>query len=77
MKFYHKNIKLINKRQFTSNAGKLCSLVKIIDESDYDVGEFFVNSDCDFDGLIVQNNYDAILDVEGKNSSVNLVSFSK
>jgi hypothetical protein len=72
MKFPKKTLRLISVRSGTSQKGNPYTFVKLADEATFENNDFMLGKETDVRSLVVQNRYEAELDVEDKFTSINL-----
>lgn len=72
MRFEKKDLRLVTMRQLQTKAGKTMYLVKLADKIAFDCQEFILARDHSVEGLEQGKDYNVILDVDGRYSSVTL-----
>lgn len=72
MKFYCDEVVLVSVNEFKSKSGNDLCILKIADPASYENVEFFPSRGFDFSGLQPGSFYKAILDFDGRYSSIEL-----
>lgn len=76
MIFVRKNVVLAKVNRVSKN-GKEFAFLKIADPKSYDTVELMASRDLNIDSLAEGSAYDALVDIDGRYSTVNLVPAAK
>lgn len=67
------NVRLVSARSFKSKAGNDLTFVKIADTATFESEEFMLSKDCDPKTLVVGSDYEVVINVEGKFTTVDFL----